>query len=182
MIRLFTYGTLMRGEGNYHRMEKQTFLSRGRTEGRLFTNESYPYFRPGRNQGTVLGEIFEIDDQCLAGLDSMELNSGYTRETILVDLYDVADCRVMTIECQVYVGPERVEQQYRLIEDGNYSKDNARVREEQRLDPDECEGCQIEQDDNIEWACAACGQCGDCCGDRDNPLSCEHAAMGSSYG
>ncbi len=72
---IFVYGTLKHGGHNHHFMVGQTFLSSGHTLPgyTLFDLGGYPGLvaHPDDTEG-VSGEVWSVDDACLAGLDVLE--------------------------------------------------------------------------------------------------------------
>jgi gamma-glutamylcyclotransferase (GGCT)/AIG2-like uncharacterized protein YtfP len=70
---LFVYGTLRRGsESKYAQQltEQGEFVGEARVDGHLFDFGRYPGAR--RANGSVVGEIFQIDEPLLAALDEYE--------------------------------------------------------------------------------------------------------------
>lgn len=39
-------------------------------------------------------------------------------------------------------------------------------------EPEECEGCGVEQSSQMDWPCRDCGLCEDCCGNPELEFSC----------
>jgi len=72
---LFVYGTLKRGGSNHHQLAVQTFLGPARTAPgfTLFSLGAYPGLvaAPTDAHG-VTGELWSVDDACLARLDVLE--------------------------------------------------------------------------------------------------------------
>jgi len=87
MATLFVYGTLMKGMRNHVYLEKAQFVGEATTkpEFELMTNGSIPAMREGKE--TVKGEVYEVDDATLQGLDVLEeVNSKlYEKREIEVD-------------------------------------------------------------------------------------------------
>jgi gamma-glutamylaminecyclotransferase len=76
---LFVYGTLKRGLVNHHRMAGQRFLEEVVTEPRYRVIDLGPY--PGliiddRNGLAIRGELWAVDESCLASLDEFEGVAG----------------------------------------------------------------------------------------------------------
>ncbi|MCC6934518.1 MAG: gamma-glutamylcyclotransferase [Candidatus Yanofskybacteria bacterium] len=69
---LFVYGTLMQGMRNHVYLEKATLVGPAETkpEYELLYNGSIPAMRPGSE--SVKGELYEVNDEILAGLDVVE--------------------------------------------------------------------------------------------------------------
>jgi gamma-glutamylaminecyclotransferase len=75
MSLVFVYGTLMRGYANHHFMSGQTFAGTAQTPPgyTLYDLAGYPGMvrEAGDAQG-VFGEVWSVDDDCLARLDALE--------------------------------------------------------------------------------------------------------------
>ena len=84
---IFVYGTLKRGCCNHHFLADQSFIGEARTAPgfRLFDLGGHPgmVIRPDDREG-VAGEIWSIDDACLARLDALEgiAEGVYRREAV----------------------------------------------------------------------------------------------------
>ncbi|HVA37890.1 MAG TPA: gamma-glutamylcyclotransferase family protein [Candidatus Dormibacteraeota bacterium] len=75
---VFVYGTLRAGQENAAEMAGARFVARGTTRGRLYACR-WPAFVEG--DGSVAGELYEVDDVHLARLDAFEDEGTlYTRE------------------------------------------------------------------------------------------------------
>ena len=89
MTTLFIYGTLKRGGSNHVFLARQRFLGLARTESgfTLYSLGDYPGMvrAPGDTAG-VTGELWVVDDACLAELDRLEgLDEGlYERIDVLL--------------------------------------------------------------------------------------------------
>ena len=72
-IRLFVYGTLMRGEPNHHYLAQSRFLGEARTEPAytLVSLGAFPTMVPG-GQTSVVGELYETDRRTLLAIDRLE--------------------------------------------------------------------------------------------------------------
>jgi gamma-glutamylcyclotransferase (GGCT)/AIG2-like uncharacterized protein YtfP len=86
---VFVYGTLKRGERNHAFLEGQTFRGNARTAPgfRLISLGEYPGIIPDSNdRAGVAGEVWSIDETCLARLDEFEgvAEGLYRRERILL--------------------------------------------------------------------------------------------------
>jgi gamma-glutamylaminecyclotransferase len=85
---LFVYGTLKRGGRGNRWLAGQRFLGEVVTEPeyRLYDLGTYPgLVRDATNGLAVKGELWEVDDACLAGLDDFEYAPElYTREPVAV--------------------------------------------------------------------------------------------------
>ena len=79
-VRVFVYGTLMRG-GRYHALiAGGVWIGEALTEPgyRLYDLGPYPAMRRG-GTGEVAGEVYEVDDVTLAELDRLEGHPDYYR-------------------------------------------------------------------------------------------------------
>lgn len=86
MIKVFVYGTLMRGRGNHaFYLGNQRFLGIAELEGyALYDLGSFPGII-AESAETVRGELYEIDAQCLSQLDKLEGNGSlYIRESVTI--------------------------------------------------------------------------------------------------
>ena len=75
MTKVFVYGTLMRGYGNNRLMKGQTYLGKGTTLPlyKLFAVGGFPGMKMPMYDGVAVeGEVWLVDDGCLARLDSLE--------------------------------------------------------------------------------------------------------------
>ncbi len=72
MATLFVYGTLMKDMRNHVYLEKAQFLGEGQTkpEFELLSNGSIPAMKAGTE--SVKGELYEVDEETLKGLDVLE--------------------------------------------------------------------------------------------------------------
>lgn len=98
--RLFVYGTLLRDQPQHRLIAAQTFLCKAKTQPafRMMLIRDQPFSYPAlvrlprpelhATPISILGEVYEVDDACLAKLDAYEgVSQGlYLRQTIaLVD-------------------------------------------------------------------------------------------------
>ena len=82
--RLFVYGTLKRGQGRSPLLDGQTFLGEAKTEPRyrLISCGAFPCLVEAAREDVegagvaVDGELWEVDDACLALLDQVEGVAG----------------------------------------------------------------------------------------------------------
>lgn len=83
MSRVFVYGTLKRGCVNHRYLAGQRFLGEARTEPgfTLYALDGYPgLVAEPQDQVGVLGEVWEVEEGCLRGLDGLEgLEEGLYR-------------------------------------------------------------------------------------------------------
>lgn len=85
MIKVFTYGTLMRNGYNHDYLSEQEFLGQALLpEYALYNLGSYPGVIADDTE-QVLGELYEIDLPTLSRLDILEANGTlYIRQTLAV--------------------------------------------------------------------------------------------------
>ncbi|MFN3165681.1 MAG: gamma-glutamylcyclotransferase [Phycisphaeraceae bacterium] len=75
---LFVYGTLKRGDVRAHLLAEQAFLGEAHTAARyrLFNTGDYPALVEAGPLGaigrSILGELWQVDEHCLARLDEEE--------------------------------------------------------------------------------------------------------------
>lgn len=93
---LFVYGTLMKGMRNHQYLEKAKFLGEAQTasEYELLYNGSIPAAKEGSE--AIKGELYEVDDETLAGLDVLEEVSN--------KLYEKKDIEVNGQTATIYLG------------------------------------------------------------------------------
>jgi len=87
MIKVFVYGTLMRGEDNHDLfLSESKFIGYAELAGYgLYNVSSYPGIVPECNE-KVKGEVYEVDQQTLARLDWLEDEGElYIRREVEVD-------------------------------------------------------------------------------------------------
>ena len=72
--RLFVYGTLKRGYNRADCLKGQVFLGPAETVAgyKLYDNGSYPAMILSKCSSGVRGELWEVDESCLASLDQIE--------------------------------------------------------------------------------------------------------------
>jgi gamma-glutamylaminecyclotransferase len=104
MTKVFVYGTLKRGGSNHHFLAGQQFLGEATTVPgyALYSLGDYPgMVRSNNTAQVVTGEVWSVDDACLARLDKLEgVEEGlYIREaiTLIVPFSD------QSIETYIYL-------------------------------------------------------------------------------
>lgn len=77
---VFVYGTLLSGMPNHRLLEKSKLVSsNARTYGKMLSLGGFPgAYHVGYVDGTIHGEVYEVDDDTLARLDQLE---GYRPNT-----------------------------------------------------------------------------------------------------
>lgn len=97
--KIFVYGTLMSDQSNHFYLNKEgvKFLGKGKVDGFGLYNVT-PYY-PGvikEKSESVLGEVYEVPEECLREIDRLEGNGSlYLREktsAVLEDGSKVEDC------------------------------------------------------------------------------------------
>ena len=115
--RVFVYGTLLRGFGNYRRLlEKQaTFIGEAQLPGyQMLHLGGFPGIVPGSAGDVVEGEVFEFDsDGVLQGLDWLEGHPNFYTRTP-VKLADGTDAEVYVLNLRGGTNP------YRVVESGSW--------------------------------------------------------------
>ena len=100
MTLLFVYGSLKRGCSNHRQLRGQTFVGSARTQPgyRLFDLGDYPGMIPfAADRDGVAGEVWSVDDACLARLDKFEgTPEGLYRREVIPLLAPFADQAVET--------------------------------------------------------------------------------------
>ncbi len=109
MTRLFVYGTLKRGGSNHAQLAGQHFLGEAHTVlgYTLFSLGDYPGLVPMPDDlAGVTGELWSIDDACLAHLDEFEgvAENLYSRGPIRLAAQPEADSAV-PVETYFYARP-----------------------------------------------------------------------------
>jgi len=86
--RIFVYGTLKRGHGNHHYLAGQRFVAEACTLPlyRLYDMGGYPGMIRDDRGVAVEGEIWEVDEDCLARLDVLEDTAGGEYERVVIKL------------------------------------------------------------------------------------------------
>ncbi len=87
MERVFVYGTLMSGFENSHLLENQKLLGKAFTHYKFTMRARFIPFlsRDSSNKkaSNIFGEVYEVDEECLKRLDSLEGHpTFYKREKI----------------------------------------------------------------------------------------------------
>lgn len=117
---VFVYGTLKRGHGNNGLLFGQTYIGTGCTRNKFaLYKDSLPYLVDDP-QTPIGGEVYEVSDECLERLDSLEGHPNwYRRKKILVCIPATGSC----IECWAYFLITKLPSRAILIKTGNYKKE-----------------------------------------------------------
>ena len=78
-MKLFVYGTLKQGYGNNRILDGATFLGNTQAPGALYTGYSFPMAVQG--EGTIQGELWEINKEHLAMCDRLESHPRMYKRT-----------------------------------------------------------------------------------------------------
>ena len=89
LTRVFVYGTLKQGRGNHCLLANSKFVSQGRTDIQyhMRCNGGFPsVFKSSFEGGSICGEIYEVCEDTLHQLDTLEgVASGmYFREEVII--------------------------------------------------------------------------------------------------
>lgn len=98
-MRLFVYGTLKRGQVRNRFLAGQTFLGVARTQPhyRLYDLGDYPGLVCSNDGLSIEGELWDVDDACLAVLDREEgCDTGLYRRDAIALTAPHADLSVVT--------------------------------------------------------------------------------------
>lgn len=95
MTKVMVYGTLMRKQSNHRYLRDSKFLGEATTKGKMFTLGYFPAIQLGE-EGTIHGEVFEIDEPTLVELDHLE---GHPRfyERVPIDT-EYGECWIYTMK------------------------------------------------------------------------------------
>src|SRR5687768_599279 len=87
---VFVYGTLRRGGPGAMsiRFPKAQFVTDAVVRGSLYDLGAYPGLLLDKSNSSVVGEIYEVDDQLLSELDDFEASSHYCRRQVDVSVGD----------------------------------------------------------------------------------------------
>jgi gamma-glutamylaminecyclotransferase len=82
MLRIFVYGTLMRGEVNHHLLDRARFLEDARTRESFELHDfgAFPVLVRGGTR-KVSGELYAVDDGTLSELDRLEGHPHFYRRS-----------------------------------------------------------------------------------------------------
>lgn len=94
-LKLFVYGTLLRGEKNHHVLDGATCLfERCTLKAKMYdTGDGYPAIELAAD-GIIFGEVYEIDEPIWPALDALEGYTGnpecdlYSKEVVTVQTMD----------------------------------------------------------------------------------------------
>jgi gamma-glutamylcyclotransferase (GGCT)/AIG2-like uncharacterized protein YtfP len=81
---VFVYGTLRRGGAGAMsiRFPDSKFIADATVSGSLYDLGAYPGLLLNESNSTVIGEVYEVDDELLNKLDEFEASSHYCRKQV----------------------------------------------------------------------------------------------------
>ena len=85
---VFIYGTLRRGSAGAMsiRFPSSQFIADAKVGGNLYDLGAYPGLLLDDSNSSVIGEVYEVDDEILNELDDFEASSNYSRKQVEVYL------------------------------------------------------------------------------------------------
>lgn len=116
------YGTLKEGYCNH-----QTYLPARKPAWRgflqvpfaMFSNGEYPMLAPSDETHPILVEVFDVEDEILRELDSLEEPFGYSRVSVVVPELKQA--------VEIYVHPEPPPPEFRPLLSGDWIESDASI-------------------------------------------------------
>lgn len=80
------YGTLRRGSAGSMsaRFPKSKFIAEAKVNGSLYDLGPYPGLLLDESNSSIIGEVYEVDDELLNQLDEFEASSNYARKQVEV--------------------------------------------------------------------------------------------------
>src|SRR5687767_13667394 len=117
---VFVYGTLRRGDARAMsiRFPNSKFIAAAKVSGSLYDLGAYPGLVLNEQNTSVIGEVYEVDDEILNQLDEIEASSDYVRKQVEISL------GTQRRSCWLYV-PERNPEFYpghKLIASGDWAE------------------------------------------------------------
>jgi gamma-glutamylcyclotransferase (GGCT)/AIG2-like uncharacterized protein YtfP len=85
---VFVYGTLRRGGAGAMsvRFPGARFIGGAKVGGSLYDLGAYPGLLVNESNSSVIGEVYEVDDELLGQLDEFEASSHYRRKQVEISL------------------------------------------------------------------------------------------------
>jgi gamma-glutamylcyclotransferase (GGCT)/AIG2-like uncharacterized protein YtfP len=85
---VFVYGTLRRGGAGAMsiRFPTSKFIADATVSGSLYDLGAYPGLLLKESNSSVIGEVYEVDDETLNKLDDFEASSHYVRKQVEISL------------------------------------------------------------------------------------------------
>lgn len=113
---VFVYGTLR--QGGVREMPglfpDAKFVGQANVSGSLYDLGEYPGLLLGESNSSVIGEVYEIDDEILNKLDEIEATSDYGRKQVEVSLGN------QRMRCWIYAPDSQVYSNRTLITSGDW--------------------------------------------------------------
>ena len=93
MHMVYVYGTLRKGQGNHHLLDRSKFLGMAKTKKKYaLYGSGVPFLSRTGAISHVIGEVYAVDDATLSRLDELEGHpDAYKREQAEVVLEDGTD-------------------------------------------------------------------------------------------
>jgi gamma-glutamylcyclotransferase (GGCT)/AIG2-like uncharacterized protein YtfP len=87
---VFVYGSLRRGAQRSMsvRFPRSRFIAEAKVSGSLYDLGAYPGLVSDDSNSTVIGEVYQVDDELLNQLDEFEATSNYVRKQIEISFGD----------------------------------------------------------------------------------------------
>src|SRR5918992_3224321 len=85
---VFVYGTLRRGNARSMsvRFPNSKYIADAKVTGSLYDLGAYPGLLLDESKSSVIGEVYEVDDEILKELDDFEASSYYRRKQVEISL------------------------------------------------------------------------------------------------
>ena len=85
---IFIYGSLRRGcaRSMSIRFPRAKFIADAQVSGSLYDLGAYPGLQLSESNSSVVGEVYEVDDETLKQLDDFEESSHYLRRQVEISL------------------------------------------------------------------------------------------------
>ena len=85
------------------RFPNSKFVADAKVRGSLYDLGEYPGLILNESNSTVIGEVYEVDDQLLNELDDFEASSNYVRKPVEISVgTDRRKCWAYEPESQIY--------------------------------------------------------------------------------
>lgn len=85
---VFVYGTLRSGSVRAMsiRFPNAKFIAAAKVSGRLYDLSPYPGLMLSESNSSVIGEVYEVDEETLSELDEFEASSDYWRKQVEISV------------------------------------------------------------------------------------------------
>jgi gamma-glutamylcyclotransferase (GGCT)/AIG2-like uncharacterized protein YtfP len=113
---VFVYGTLRRGGAGAMsiRFPNSKFIADAKVTGSLYDLGAYPGLLLNESNSSVIGEVYEVDDETLNQLDAFEASSYYLRKQVEIFL------DTQRKACWIYEPDPEFYSLHRLITSGDW--------------------------------------------------------------